>query len=209
MNKIINKLKLQLIMFAMMASLTAIFASSASAHTGHGETAGFLHGFAHPIGGWDHVLAMIAVGLWAAQLSNAGNKRALWAVPLAFVTMMVAGGALGMAGIAIPGVETGITASVLILGVLVAAAVRLPLSASVAIVGAFALFHGHAHGAEMPTAASGLVYCAGFVLATILLHASGIGVGIGAQKLVKSQMTSPLRFAGAAIALCGLMLMVS
>ena len=209
MNNITYKLKRHIPLPALVATITAIFASSANAHTGHGETAGFLHGFAHPIGGWDHVLAMIAVGLWAAQLSNAGNKRALWAVPLAFVTMMMAGGALGMAGMAMPGVETGITASVLILGVLVAAAVRLPLSASVAIVGAFALFHGHAHGTEMPTAASGLVYGAGFVLATILLHASGIGVGIGAQKLAKSQVTSSLRFAGTAIALCGLMLMVS
>lgn len=209
MNKKFHKLKVHFSASAVMATMTAMAASSAQAHSGHEETAGFMHGFAHPIGGWDHVLAMVAVGLWASQLAFAGHKKAMWAVPLAFVIMMSMGGMLNAAGSTIPGVETGIAASVLILGVLIAAAVRFPLALGVTIVGAFAFFHGQAHVTEMPIGASGLVYGVGFILATILLHAVGIGAGIGAKHLLHSPTALPLRFAGAAIALCGLMLMVS
>ena len=209
MIKHLKHLSFRLPLPASLATLTAVLASSASAHSGRGESAGFMPGFSHPLGGLDHILAMLAVGLWASQIAFAGNKKALWAVPLAFVSMMTIGGVLGASDIAMPGVETGIAASVLILGVLIAAAVRLPLVASIAVVGAFALFHGAAHGAEMPATSNGLVYGAGFVLTTVLLHSAGIGAGVGVKQLLSSSKTLPLRYAGAAIALCGLMLMVS
>jgi urease accessory protein len=148
------------------------------AHPGHSH-AGFVAGAAHPLSGLDHLLAMIAVGLWAVQLGG----RALWAVPASFVSIMVAGGALGMAGLPLPGVEQGILASVFVLGLLIATAARVPLYASMLIVGAFALFHGFAHGAEMPATAAGLGYGAGFAVATALLHAVGIGAGLLLGKL--------------------------
>ena len=171
------------------------------AHTGAGHAAGFLHGVGHPIGGLDHLLAMVAVGIWAAQHSG----RAVWAVPATFVTVMVIGGAIGITGTAIPFVEEGIVISVLILGVLIAAAVRLPLSASAAIVGLFALFHGHAHGAEMPVALSGVSYGIGFVLTTAVLHFSGICFGASLQKTARLQT---VRYAGAAIAIGGVFLLI-
>jgi urease accessory protein len=170
----------------------------AQAHPGHAG-AGFVHGFAHPLSGLDHLLAMFAVGLWATQLGG----RALWAVPSAFIGVMVLGGALGMAHAQIPFIEQGILLSVLVLGVLIAAAVRLPLAASMTIVGLFALCHGLAHGAEMPDNSAGFSYAAGFVLTTALLHASGIAAGLMAKGAASRQW---MRFAGAAIAVAGLML---
>lgn len=183
-----TRLSLSLLTLLVMPSLVL-------AHGGHGGTHAFSHGTLHPLGGLDHLCAMLAVGLWAAQMGG----RALWAVPLTFVGVMALGGAAGMLGWTLPFVEPGIVLSVLLLGVLIAAAVRLPLTASTILVGAFALFHGHAHGTEMPFDASGLAYAAGFVLTTAALHTAGIGVGITLQKLA-----SPVgvRFAGAAIALC-------
>ena len=139
---------------------------------------------------------MIAVGLWAAQMGG----RSLWAVPLTFVSVMALGGALGTAGFQIPFVEKGIIISVLTLGVLIAASARLALAPSIILVGLFAIFHGHAHGAEMPPTASGLEYGIGFIFATAMLHLCGIGIGIGIQRLAS---TSFVRFAGVAIALCG------
>jgi urease accessory protein len=192
---------------AMSAAATGVLATAAQAHPGHSANE-WTHGFLHPMIGWDHLLAMLAVGIWATQLAST-NRRALWAVPATFVSVMAIGALLGMSGLALAGVETGNAASVLVLGVLIAAAVRLPLPASMAIVGAFALLHGHAHGTEMPAAASSLTYGVGFMLATISLHAAGIGAALGAQKLLTSPKTLPLRYAGAAIALCGLMLMVA
>jgi len=172
---------------------------TATAHTGHGPTHGFFHGLEHPLGGLDHLLAMLAVGLWAAQTGG----RALWLVPLTFLSVMVLGGVLGMAGITVPFVEGGILVSVFGLGVLIAAAVRLPLAASMAIVGFFALFHGHAHGAEMPAATSGLAYAAGFVLSTAFLHAAGAGLGI-----LLGVLSAPVlaRVAGGVVAVAGLWL---
>jgi len=167
----------------------------AHAHGGTGSASGFSHGFGHPLGGLDHLCAMIAVGLWAAQMGG----RAIWAVPLTFVGVMTLGGIAGMAGLSFPFVEQGIVLSVLLLGVLIAAAVRLPLAASVVIVGLFALFHGHAHGTEMPGNSSALGYAAGFILATALLHSIGIGVGIALQKMTKPIL---VRFAGVALVLC-------
>ena len=175
----------------------------ASAHTVTGQTAGFLHGFSHPIGGIDHVLAMVAVGLFAAQLGG----RALWAVPATFVAVMVAGGALGMAGVALPAVEIGIALSVLVLGLVVLAGRPWPLGLAMALVAAFALFHGHAHGTEMPVDASGLTFGLGFVLATSVLHLTGIGLGVGLGRLASAPGAGLTRASGAAVSLAGVALL--
>ena len=187
--------------FPRLATLTAaitLFPILAHAHPGHvgHDLEGLGAGLAHPAMGIDHLLAMIAVGLWAVQLGG----RARWIVPASFVSLMAVGGALGAAGISLPLVESGIMASLLILGVLIAAAARLPVIASAAIVGVFALFHGAAHGAEMPATATGLAYCAGFMLTTLAFHAMGIAGGSMAKELAQ---TAVVRVAGAAIALAG------
>jgi urease accessory protein len=156
----------------------------------------------HPLSGLDHICAMLAVGLWAAQMGG----RSIWAVPLTFVGVMALGGFLGMMGAQLPLFEVGILISVLTLGVLVAASIQLPLAASVIIVGLFATFHGHAHGAEMPETAAGLAYAASFIIATALLHAFGIGLGVATQKLARPETA---RFAGIAIVLCGGYLLLS
>jgi urease accessory protein len=181
--------------FALLSAILLV-PSLAHAHVGVGDTCGFLHGMGHPLSGLDHICAMVAVGLWAAQMGG----RAIWAVPLTFVSVMALGGALGMLGINFAFVETGIVISVLTLGVLIAASVHLPLAASIAVVGLFAIFHGQAHGAEMPESASGLAYGAGFIIATAFLHACGIGLGIAIQRLASRAV---VRFAGIAIVLCG------
>lgn len=181
-------------------SLFAAVPTAAFAHVGIGDTVGFGHGFAHPLGGLDHVLTMVAVGVLAAQLGG----RAAWLVPLAFIGMMTLGGVLGMAGIAVPFVEIGIGSSVVVLGLVVALGLDLPVAAAMALVGGFAIFHGHAHGAEMPETASGLAYGAGFVAATALLHASGIGLGLaigraGAGRRIAQVAGGAMTVAGAAI----------
>lgn len=188
--------------FRLIPLLVAFLPISASAHTGIGDTAGFWAGFGHPIGGADHLLAMVAVGLWAAQLGG----KALWAVPGTFVAVMVAGAALGIAGLPVPYVEQGILVSVLVLGVLISAATQVPLAAGALIVGMFAIFHGHAHGAEMSPALGALSYSAGFALATALLHGTGIAFGIMLRKQNIERLT---RIAGAAIAVGGVYLAVS
>jgi urease accessory protein len=183
-------------------ALIALFALTpilAHAHHLPGEAAGFASGLGHPLLGLDHLLAMVAVGLWAAQLGG----RSLWLVPAAFVSLMTVGGALGMLGVHLPMVEAGILASVLLLGLLIAASARLPVFGAMALVGLFAIFHGHAHGAEMPAGASGISYALGFALATAALHGCGIGLGLLARKHASAPV---LRFAGAAIALAGLCL---
>src|SRR4029077_9056522 len=166
---------------ALLLGILLCIPSLARAHVGVGQTGGFSHGFGHPLSGLDHICAMVAVGLWAAQMGG----RAIWAVPLTFISVMAFGGFLGMLHVQIPFIETGIVISVLTLGVFIAAAVRMPLIASVLIIGLFAIFHGHAHGEETLEKASGLAYAVGFVLATALLHAIGIGLGIGIQKISK------------------------
>ena len=190
-----HSLRRSAIALATFLSLAAF----AQAHPGHGA-GGFANGFAHPLHGLDHVLAMLAVGLWAAQLGG----RSKWLVPASFVGVMALGGALGMAGVAVPFAEQGILASVLILGVLIAAAVRLPVAASLGIVGLFALCHGHAHGAEMPVNAVGAVYALGFTAATALLHGCGIGLGVMMQGTAKADW---LRACGVAISAAGLLLL--
>ncbi|PWC75031.1 HupE/UreJ family protein [Azospirillum sp. TSH64] len=175
----------------------------ADAHTFGAHDAGFAHGFLHPVGGWDHLLAMVAVGLWAAQRGGA----ALWALPTAFVTAMIGGGLLGMTGIGLPAVELGIAGSVIALGALIAAQSRLSLPVSLVVVSAFALFHGHAHGAEMPEAAQPLLYGLGFALATALLHGAGVGAALSLRGIVRGGTGAlALRGLGAAIGLGGVAL---
>jgi urease accessory protein len=188
-----------------ISTITATFfllPTLAHAHTGHGATNGFFNGAGHPIGGLDHLLAMIAVGLWAAQMGG----RAVWAVPSAFVGVMALGGVLGMSGVGLPFVEQGILLSVVVLGVLIAAAVtKMPLAASAAVVGLFALFHGHAHGTEMPANTSGMFYGIGFAVSTVLLHAAGIGLGVGMKKVANEKW---VRVAGAAVVAAGVCLWI-
>ena len=179
---------------ALAAFALPVLAQAHPGHDGHELTWDFATGATHPLSGWDHLLAMVAVGLWAAQLGG----RSRWLVPAAFVGVMTLGALIGHNGVALAGVQQGIAASILILGLFIAAAVRLPAPASMAIVGLFALFHGVAHGAEMPATAGGLSYGAGFVAATILLHATGLGLGVLLQK-----QQHAARFAGAAVAIAG------
>lgn len=163
-------------LFARRAFVTlalAVLASPAFAHVEQGRAAGLLAGLAHPISGLDHVLAMVAVGLWGAQL----GAPALWLLPLTFPLVMALGGLLGLLGVALPGVEIGIAASAVLLGAAVMTQQRLPLVAAAALVGFFAVFHGHAHGTELPAGQSGLLYSLGFVVATGCLHAVGIAIG--------------------------------
>jgi urease accessory protein len=145
----------------------------ASAHVVAGEARGFVSGFEHPISGWDHILAMVSVGLWGAQL----GEPALWLLPVTFPIVMACGGFLGLVGVPMPGVEVGIALSALLLGVAVMIQWRPPLLAAAVLVGMFALCHGHAHGAELPPGESGLLYSVGFVIATGCLHLVGIAMG--------------------------------
>ena len=168
----------------------------AYAHVGIGAASGWSHGLFHPFLGLDHLCAMLAVGLWAGQMGG----RAVWLAPLTFVSVMALGGVLGVAAIPLPFIEGGILMSLLVLGVLIAAAIRLPLLVSLATVGLFALFHGYAHGAEMPHSASGLTYALGFMLSTAALHLTGIGM---ANWLGRTGRAQWLRLAGATIALFG------
>lgn len=181
----------------------AVLPNAALAHTFGAHDAGLVHGFLHPVGGWDHLLAMVAVGLWAAQ--RGGN--ALWMLPTAFVGAMVGGGLMGMAGLALPQVELAILLSVVALGGLVALGSRLPLLASAGVVALFAVFHGHAHGAEMPEAAQPLLYGLGFALSTALLHAAGIGGALSLRRLVEGHRgTLAVRGTGALVGLAGMAL---
>lgn len=158
----------------VVTTMLMMFASVASAHEGAGIAGGFSSGFMHPVLGWDHVIAMVAVGLWGAFLGN----PAIWILPIVFPLVMAFGGALGVIGVPVPAVETGIAVSAIVLGAMVAFAVRPPIWIAAVIVGAFAIFHGHAHGTELPGAANPLAYSLGFVISTGLLHISGIAFGL-------------------------------
>lgn len=179
--------------------LIAGIPAAAMAHTGVGNSHGFAHGFAHPMLGLDHVLAMVAVGMYAAYLGG----RALWLVPASFVAMMAFGGALGLAGAQVPMVEASIGASVVVLGLAVALQWTLPTVAAMGLVGFFAIFHGHAHGAEMPAAASGLMYALGFMMATALLHVGGIGLGLATGRMSSSRSRMAASIGGAVTAVAG------
>ena len=184
---------------ALMMALTSV--TPALAHAGLEHATSFSPGFLHPLTGPDHVLAMVAVGLWAGV--NGG--RALWAWPVAFVSLMLVGGAFGMMGITLPMAEPGILASVIVLGLLVLTAAHVPVAVGAQLVGAFAILHGYAHAAELPTQAAGISYSAGFALATALLHAAGLGIAVlsareGSRVLVHA--------AGGVVAACGIALAV-
>ena len=181
---------------AALAAALLLVALPAWAHDGGGQAAGFLSGMLHPVSGLDHVLAMVAVGLWGAQL----GAPAIWLLPVAFPLVMAFGGFLGLMGVPVPGVEIGIALSAVLLGVMVATQSRPPLGVAIALVGFFAVFHGHAHGTELPVGASGLLYSVGFVIVTGLLHATGIAVGL-VHRWERGRLA--LRGAGAAVTAAG------
>ena len=174
-----------------------LYAQSAQAHVNKEEAVSFLSGVKHPISGLDHVVAMIAVGLWGAQL----GAPAIWVLPVAFPMVMAFGGMLGLLGVPLPGIEIGIAASAIMLGTAVMQELRPPLAVAAVMVSFFAIFHGYAHGSELPPGQSGLLYSLGFVIATGCLHGVGITMGLihrwpWGQKAV--------RLAGGVVALAGL-----
>jgi urease accessory protein len=181
---------------ALIIALLTASTVTANGHTGEGIADGFASGFLHPIFGLDHVVAMVAVGLWGAFL----GMPAIWLLPIVFPLVMAFGGALGVAGVPLPGVETWIAASAVVLGLCVALALKPPLWVAALIVGAFAIFHGHAHGTELPEAASPIAYAIGFVIATGLLHLCGIGFGLLSRSTTGRYA---VQAAGAAIAAVG------
>ncbi len=157
----------------LVTAFAALTPVAASAHPGH-DASGLVHGFLHPLGGVDHIIAMVAVGLLAARLGG----RALWLVPASFVAAMAAAGFAASAGMVLPYAETGIAVSVVALGAVALFGVAMPVAAAMGLVAFFAVFHGYAHGLEMPDTVSGMAYGAGFVVATALLHGIGIGLGL-------------------------------
>ena len=177
----------------------------AFAHPGHGEEIGLLAGFVHPLSGIDHLLAMIAVGLFAANLGG----RALWAVPATFVAVMALGGALGAAGVPLPFVETAIALSVMVFGLVIFLRIAPPVVAAMALVGLFAVFHGHAHGTEMPVGGNALAYGLGFMMATALLHGLGITLGLAIGRSDEAPRRYVTQACGVAIALVGAALTIS
>jgi urease accessory protein len=187
---------------ALIAAAIALCAGPAFAHSGHefGHTA--LQGFLHPLSGIDHVIAMIAIGLLAFCLGG----RAIWTVPLAFVLMMAVGAVLGATGLGLPGVEQGIAASVLVLGMLIVVATRLSLIFATVLAGAFAVFHGTAHGLESAMAGIVTSYFLGFLLATVMLHCAGIALGAAFAATENRNLLQ--RAAGTVVGLTGLMMIV-
>ena len=189
-------------LLSLAAVATIGFSTAALAHVGDHSHMSFTEGLLHPFTGFDHMLAMVAVGLWASQLGG----RALWLLPLTFPAVMAIGAALGLSGVALPWVEVGIAGSVMVLGAVVALALRPALAISIPLIGAFALLHGYSHGIELPVGTSALSYGAGFIAATLVLHAVGIATGLIAGRL-------PVRFAartaGGAIAALGVVLLVT
>lgn len=180
----------------------ALTAMPAFAHPGHSHALSFQSGFMHPLSGLDHLFAMLAVGLWASQ-----NKRpALWVLPIVFPAMMALGAVFGMAYGGFGGLESGIAATVAILGLFVAFACKLPIVASAAIVSVFALLHGYAHGVELPHDVSSVGYVAGFMLATTLLHIAGVSIGLLSQEKIASRL---IRLSGVAIASTGVALLLA
>ncbi len=172
-------------------------------HAGLGTTSGFAAGFLHPFMGIDHILAMTMVGLFAWQLGG----RAIWLVPASFVSLMALGGALGVAGIHVPFVEAGIALSIVVLGGIVACKIRTPTAIAMGLVGLFAIFHGHAHGTEMPMNAGGMFYGVGFMLATALLHGLGLSMGFLIGRIGERAGSGVVRVAGGIASVIGLALL--
>jgi urease accessory protein len=195
------RMKSNSVIVAAGASAVLAFASTASAHPGHGGATGLSAGVLHPFTGIDHILAMVAVGLCAAQIGG----RALWLLPVTFLSAMVLGGSLALGGTHVPMIEQGIAASVLILGLIIAGGSRLVLPMTAGLVALFAMFHGYAHGAEMHAGLAPAAYGAGFVLATATLHLIGIGIGMA---LKRNSLPIIVRAAGGAIAIGGVLLFV-
>jgi urease accessory protein len=184
----------------IIAAAVALIPSLASAHPGAHFHVDMADGFAHPLGGLDHLLAMLGVGLLAWRLGG----RAIWAVPTAFVALMAAGGLAGFAGFELPFFETGIALSLVAFGAAIALRQKLPTAAAAALVGFFALFHGFAHGAELPAATGAVGSAAGFLAASALLHLAGIGLAAFAA----SVRPAAVRFGGAAMAVAGVALLI-
>ncbi|KQW31679.1 urease accessory protein [Rhizobium sp. Root274] len=193
-----NRLVHHLALVALVFALPTV----AEAHVLAGEGGGFLHGFEHPLSGLDHMLAMFCVGLWGAQMGG----RSVWSLPIAFPLIMVAGGMMGIAGIPLPAVESGIALSIIVLGAAIACLWRPPEWLALVVIGVFAIFHGYAHGAELPNAADPADYAFGFVAATGLIHLAGIGVGLGFQRLHGGQFARAL---GGLIGLGGVYFLVA
>jgi urease accessory protein len=188
----------------LLAAALVLVPSLALAHPGlPGHTHDLATGFVHPLGGIDHVLAMVAVGLLAAQLGG----RALWAVPASFIAAMAAAGLAGMNGVGLPMAEVGIAASIIVLGGAIALRLSMPVAAAMALVGFFAIFHGYAHGLETPATASGLMYGAGFVTATALLHGLGIGIGLAVGRLDGAFGRNLVRVAGSLAVVTGVVML--
>jgi urease accessory protein len=185
-----------------IGSVLFLIALPAFAHTGEGLAGGFISGFLHPVLGWDHLVAMVAVGLWGAFL----GAPAIYILPVVFPLVMTLGGAAGIVGASLPGVEIGIAVSSIVIGALVAFAVKAPLWIVAVIVGVFAIFHGHAHGAELPQAANAATFAIGFVVATGLLHLLGIAIGL---LVAIPKGTVLVRVLGAAIAIIGIKFFVA
>lgn len=190
----VERVAAQLVLGALL--IAALLPTPALAHDGTGLAGGFTAGFTHPLSGPDHMLAMISVGLWGAFL----GRPLVYVLPMIFPSLMAIGAGIGMAGIPLPPVEVGIAVSVLTLGLMILFAVRAPVWIACAIVAMFGLFHGYAHGVELPSAADPIGYSAGFVLCTGLLHLAGIALGL---LKVSRAGTLALRGAGGVIALCG------
>ncbi len=187
-----------------VGTMTAAAAAPALAHTGLDLGVGLAAGLTHPFLGFDHVLAMLSVGAIAAVAGG----RVFWALPLAFMGMMVLGGALAMAGIGLPAVEQGIAASLIVFGAMLATRIGLPAPAAMLVVGAFAVLHGHAHGAELPAMGSGFAYVAGFALATGALHLVGAAMAVGVRRF-SGWGAQTLRLAGGATAAAGAVLLLA
>jgi urease accessory protein len=182
---------------AVAVVILATLSSSAFAHVG-GHASGLADGLAHPFSGLDHVLAMVAVGLWASRL----GRPAIWLLPLTFPAVMALGAVVGASGMAVPGTEIALAGTVIVLGLVIAFALRPSVAASAALIGGFALIHGYSHGAELPPSSGALAYGAGFVAATFMLHAIGLAIG------GLSRQALAARAAGAAIAAVGVVLLV-
>ena len=184
------------ILLALPVTMLA-YIPTADAHIMGAEGAGFITGLAHPFMGLDHLLAMIAVGIWAAQTGGS----AVWRFPLSFIVMMAGAALISASGYSLPALEPLIAGSVVLLGLMVVFAIRMPVNLSMLLVGLFAVFHGYAHGLEMPQAGSAILYGSGFVLATALLHTIGIGLG---KVAYRKHLIS--RLSGSIITLAGLYL---
>lgn len=180
-----------------LAGSTFLLAVTAAlAHTGEGISGGFLSGLTHPIFGWDHVVAMVAVGLWGAVL----GRPAIWILPIVFPLVMAIGAALGVVGIPVPFIEAGIALSGVVLGLMIVFLIKAPMPFAAVLVGLFAIFHGHAHGTELPDAANPIAYAVGFVISTGLLHLFGIIFG---TLMASDAGKWAVRAGGAVIALVG------